>query len=220
MNDYSESQSSPAVYHARRGLRIAPRRWPVRRLSSSARRLRTPAGKSPYGAASQILDNLQIPVYTAIMQKQDTQPDRDVYTRVAALCTCTNLRRTSRVITQLYDAFLQPSGLLATQFTLLTAIAAYGPIALTPLAEGLAMDPTTLARNLKPLERDRRVAISTGQDRRTRVVRITEQGLDALSKALPLWEEAQARVISQMGENRWRTILGDWTEMVALVHQR
>jgi DNA-binding MarR family transcriptional regulator len=44
--------------------------------------------------------------------------------------------------------------LRATQFLPLGAIGKHDSIAVTPLAEQLAMDPTTLARNLKPLERE------------------------------------------------------------------
>jgi DNA-binding MarR family transcriptional regulator len=166
------------------------------------------------------LDNQKIPVYTAFMPTQTTRLKQDIYNRVATQCTCSNLRMASRAITQLYDEILQPSGLLATQFRLVGAIAANGSIALTPLAEQLGMDPTTLARNLKPLERDGMIDISTGDDRRTRMLKITAKGQDALTKALPLWEEAQAWVISQLGEDRWRMMLGDWSNLVTLIRQR
>jgi DNA-binding MarR family transcriptional regulator len=154
------------------------------------------------------------------MQNQKPQPDPDVYNRVVTMCINANLRKMSRIITQLYDEFLQPSGLLGTQFRLLGAVASRSPIALAPLAEELTLDPTTLARNLKPLERDGMVEISIGEDRRTRLVKITEKGQDALRKALPLWEEAQAWVISQFGEDRLRGMLADWNELVSLVRQR
>jgi DNA-binding MarR family transcriptional regulator len=139
---------------------------------------------------------------------------------VVALCTNANLRKTSHTITQLYDEFLQPSGLLGTQFRLLGAVASKGATALTPLAKELGLDPTTLARNLKPLTREGLVEISIGEDRRTRMVEITEKGQKALLKALPLWEEAQAWVISRLGEDRWQAMLADWAELVSLVRQR
>jgi DNA-binding MarR family transcriptional regulator len=154
------------------------------------------------------------------MQQQTSHQKQAVYQQVATLCTCGNLRTTARVITQLYDEFLQPSGLLVTQFKLLGALAAHGSIALSPLADLLALDPTTLARNLKPLERDGLVDISVGEDRRMRMVRLTERGQDTLDKALPLWEEAQAWVISQIGQERWHVMLNDWAALVALAHQR
>jgi DNA-binding MarR family transcriptional regulator len=154
------------------------------------------------------------------MPKQNPQPDQDVYNRVVTMCINANLRKMSRIITQLYDEMLQPSGLLGTQFRLLGAVASRSPIALAPLAEELTLDPTTLARNLKPLERDGMVEISIGEDRRTRMVKITEKGQEALGKALPLWEEAQAWVISQLGEDRLRGMLADWNELVSLVRRR
>ncbi len=154
------------------------------------------------------------------MHHQASQLNQAVYQQVATLCTCGNLRTTARVITQLYDEFLQPSGLLVTQFKLLGALAAHGPIALSPLAQQLALDPTTLARNLKPLARDGLVDISVGEDRRTRMVHLTGRGQDALAKALPLWEEAQAWVIGRLGQERWHAMLGDWAVLVSLAHQR
>jgi DNA-binding MarR family transcriptional regulator len=166
------------------------------------------------------LDTYQIAVYTGIMNHQTSQPKQAVYQQVATLCTCGNLRRAARVITQLYDDMLRPSGLLVTQFKLLGALAAHGSMALSPLAEQLALDPTTLARNLKPLERDGLVAIAVGADRRTRLVRLTERGQGALEKALPLWEEAQAWVINQMGQERRHTMLDEWAALVALAQQR
>ncbi len=108
---------------------------------------------------------------------------------------------------------------MITQFKLLGAVAAHDAIALSPLAEHLDLDPTTLARNLQPLVRDGLVVISPGKDRRTRLVRITQRGREALDTALPLWENAQAWIIGQLGEERWRAMLGDWTSLVALAHQ-
>jgi DNA-binding MarR family transcriptional regulator len=154
------------------------------------------------------------------MQSQKLQPGPDAYKRVVSSCINANLRKTARAITQLYDEFLQPSGLLGTQFRLLGAVASNGPIALAPLAEELTLDPTTLARNLKPLEREGFVEISAGEDRRTRMVKITEKGQEALLKAFPLWEEAQAWVIGQVGEDHWRSMLADWNELVSLAQKR
>jgi DNA-binding MarR family transcriptional regulator len=165
------------------------------------------------------LDTYQISVYTGSMHQQTAHQKQAVYQQVATLCTCGNLRMAARVITQLYDAFLRPSGLLVTQFKLLGALAAHGSMALSPLADLLALDPTTLARNLKPLARDGLVDISIGADRRMRMVRLTEQGQDTLAKALPLWEEAQAWVINQIGQERWHTMLDDWAALVALAQQ-
>ena len=67
-----------------------------------------------------------------------------------AACACANLRKAARVVTQAYDKALKPTGLRATQFTVIATLATEGDAPLTRLAEALVMDRTTLTRNLKP----------------------------------------------------------------------
>jgi DNA-binding MarR family transcriptional regulator len=139
--------------------------------------------------------------------------------QVGMLCTCFNLRKASRVVTQFFDQMLEPSGLLVTQFTILVAIALSGSGSINELAQGLAMDRTTLTRNLKPLERQGLVQIESGQDRRTRIVRLTDAGQTALTTALPLWQQAQACIVEQLGQTRWSVLLSHLNETTALVRQ-
>ena len=153
------------------------------------------------------------------MQEQNTQLDMVKLGIVANTCACFNLRKASRRVTQLYDEILQPSGLLATQFTLLVAIALAGSVTITHLAEELVMDRTTLTRNLKPLERQGLIEIAPGQDQRTRVVTLTASGREALVKAIPLWEQAQASVVEGLGQNRWSTLLSNLSDTVLLTHK-
>lgn len=153
------------------------------------------------------------------MKEQTTQLDGVKLGIVANTCACFNLRKASRTVTQLYDEILQPSGLLATQFTLLVAIAIAGSVTITRLAEKLVMDRTTLTRNLKPLERQGLIEIAPGQDQRTRVVTLTASGREALAKAIPLWEQAQASVVEGLGQNRWSTLLSNLADTVLLAHK-
>lgn len=80
------------------------------------------------------------------------------------------------------------------------------------------MDRTTLTRNLKPLERQGLIEIKPGQDQRTRVVALTAEGCEALAKAIPLWEQAQARIVEGLG-HRWSTLLSDLSDTVLLAHK-
>ncbi len=146
---------------------------------------------------------------------RDPKFDRGI-ARVAATCTCGNLRRAMRAVTQAYDAALQPSGLRATQFNVLVAIAHVGRPTLTRLAEALVMDRTTLSRNLQPLERDGLVATAAGGDHRTREIRLTPRGRKALERALPLWELVQKRMREGLGRKRWQGLTGDLDMAVAL----
>lgn len=127
--------------------------------------------------------------------------------QIVAECTCFHLRRTARVVTQIFDEYLAPGGLKATQFTLLVALARSGSAAVTALSRALGMDRTTLTRNLKPLQRQGWVEIVTGEDRRTRAIRLTGAGRKALGQASPLWQSAQREVVRRIGKPRWRDLM-------------
>lgn len=129
---------------------------------------------------------------------------------------CAGVRRAGRALTTLYDEFLAPSGLRVTQFSLLAGLASVDGATLTCLAAATVMDRTTLTRNLAPLVRDGLVTIARGEDRRTRVVRITPAGRAAVERALPHWRAAQRRVRSALGDERFGALLG---ELEALVEQ-
>ena len=68
-------------------------------------------------------------------------------------CVCNTLRMVSRVVTQLYDDCLRPSGLRVTQFSILATVARLGEASLKQLEHELAIDQTTLTRSLTLLER-------------------------------------------------------------------
>ncbi|HEV2357439.1 MAG TPA: MarR family winged helix-turn-helix transcriptional regulator [bacterium] len=135
--------------------------------------------------------------------------DRRQWKRIAAECACVNLRKTARCVTQFFDEALTPSGLRATQFTVLVAVALADPPTMTRIAEALVMDRSTLTRNLRPLERAGLVKTAGGEDRRTRFVTLTSRGRERLTAALPLWERVQNHVVRGIGVPRWHDILGD-----------
>jgi DNA-binding MarR family transcriptional regulator len=118
------------------------------------------------------------------------------------VCLCTNLRRATRAISNLYDAALAPSGIKITQFSLLRAVERNEPVAITALADEMALDRTTLARNLAPLERDRLVELAPGSDQRVTEVRLTRAGRNKIAAALPLWKKTQADVGRLLSDGR------------------
>ena len=147
-------------------------------------------------------------------------PGRAELAEVAAGCACRNLRRTARAVTQLYDKTLRPSGLRITQFTLLVAVGLNEPVPITRLADALDLDRTTLARDLKPLTERGLVQIAAGEDRRMRVVRLTSQGRQAVGRAYPLWQRAQARIVEGSGPDRWQAVASGLEEVAALAVTR
>ena len=126
-----------------------------------------------------------------------------------ANCTCFNLRKAARTVTQLYDEALRPTGLRATQVTLLIAVGQAGPITMKDLARFLAMDRTTLTRNLKPLLDQGLVTTAEAEDRRHRPIALTARGQDVLAEALPYWREVQTRIAKELGHDRWARLIGD-----------
>ncbi len=118
------------------------------------------------------------------------------------VCLCTNLRQATRAISNMYDVALASSGLKITQFSLLRAVERNEPIAISALAEEMALDRTTLARNLSPLERDGLLELKPGSDQRVTEVRLTRAGREAIVAALPLWKKTQADVARLMKNGR------------------
>jgi DNA-binding MarR family transcriptional regulator len=136
--------------------------------------------------------------------------------QIGRSCACYNLRRAARATTRLYDDFLKPSGLRTTQYSVLMAAKLRGPVTLTKLAEITITDRTTLTRNLTVLEKKGLVASEPGEDRRERLVTLTEQGEEALVAAIPLWEAAQAHIEQGLGGERVGSLLKDLSAIVSI----
>lgn len=135
------------------------------------------------------------------------QPNLTQLTPIAATCACFHLRKASRAVTQLFAENMTSTGLQGTQFTILVAVAIAGSSAISDLAEGLAIDRTTLTRALKPLVKRGLVVVEPGKDRRIKVVSLTPEGYTVMSQAIPFWQEAQARVVENLGEEKWNILL-------------
>jgi DNA-binding MarR family transcriptional regulator len=121
---------------------------------------------------------------------------------MTADCLCFRARRVSRALTRMYDEALRPLGLQATQLTLLNAVTMCGESGapMGRLADVLAMDATTLSRNLRPLEKAGLVRMERlPADRRVRLALLTPAGQGMVEAALPLWTRAHERVVAALG---------------------
>lgn len=131
-------------------------------------------------------------------------------------CTCFNLRKAARVVTQIFDNAMRSINLRATQFTLLALAFAHGPITVTRLSDEMVADRTTLSRNLNPMEKSGLIRIEQGDDKRTRIVVITDSGRRKLEEAYPLWEKAQREIKEAMGADKWGSLISNASELVRL----
>ena len=135
-------------------------------------------------------------------------------------CTCFNLRKASRVLTQVYDDNMRLTGLRVTQFALLIHAQAMGPVVLSKLADVMLTDRTTLARNLDVLEKNGLVRVEDGDDRRTRIVSITDDGRKKLAEAFPHWKRTQDELKEMIGRDEWSAMVSRLSRMVYQIQER
>ena len=156
------------------------------------------------------VDKGKICVYTHSMENETQPLDALALAEVKTTCLCLNIRKMARVLTHHYEAHLQTADLRSTQFSLLVAIALARKVPLTRLAEAVAMDRTTLTRNLKPLERQHLITVETSpEDRRVRVITLTPQGYQKVNDALPHWKQAQSQMMALLGSQQSQALLID-----------
>ncbi|MEK7943382.1 MarR family winged helix-turn-helix transcriptional regulator [Pigmentiphaga sp. YJ18] len=119
----------------------------------------------------------------------------DTTQEVRDTCLCLHVQRAARALAKRFDDALRPAGLTNGQFSLLMALNRPQPPSIAPVATLLAMDRTTLTAALKPLERDGMVRIEIDpDDRRSRLLVLTDAGHLALARALPIWLATHADV--------------------------
>ena len=128
-------------------------------------------------------------------------------------CLAGRIRILSRSVTGIYDESLRPLGLKVTQMSILVVAAQMGDVSPGRLAERLAMDKSTLSRNVERLERQGWLAVLEGEDERSHFLQVTARGQKLLEEAYPLWQQAQEQTEALLGE-RGATAICRMTERV------
>jgi DNA-binding MarR family transcriptional regulator len=110
-------------------------------------------------------------------------------------CLCLHMQRAARALARRFDEALRPFELTNGQFSLLMSLNRPEPPSMGPVASLLAMDRTTLTAALKPLERRGLVKVLRDQsDRRTHLLKLTDNGRSLLARALPVWKSTHDEV--------------------------
>jgi DNA-binding MarR family transcriptional regulator len=115
-------------------------------------------------------------------------------------CYCAAARVIARKTTSIYDDALAPAGVNLAQYSLLRKIEWGVSPSLTELARLAELDRSTIGRNVRVLERMELASLSAAEDQREAVVRLTPKGAETLRLARPLWDGAQDRVETTLGE--------------------
>ncbi len=134
-------------------------------------------------------------------------------------CHCQALRQAARRASAFYDAALAPLGLRVSQFGILARLSRNGPRGIQALAAELAMDRTTLGRNIRPLERDGLLcATADPADGRSRLLSVTPRGAALVEAAWPSWNAAQAGFESRYGAVPAAELHAALQRVVAMLH--
>ena len=135
------------------------------------------------------------------------------------LCHCQTLRQAARRVSALYDAAMAPLGLRVSQFSILSCLRSGGPRGIQSLAAELAMDRTTLGRNIRPLERDGLLAaVPDPDDKRARLLSLTPTGADLVARAMPVWRQAQGEYEALYGAEPAAALRTALVDVVAVLH--
>lgn len=114
-------------------------------------------------------------------------------------CLCLFVQRAARALARRFDDALRPVGLTNGQFSLMVALNRPKPPSIGSVANLLAMDRTTLTAALKPLQRRGLVEVEIDpDDRRSRLLRLTQAGMAHLVEALPIWERTHAETEARL----------------------
>jgi len=111
----------------------------------------------------------------------------------------------ARAVTAVYDRFLAPAGLPASQLAVLWCVAAREPLPMREIGEVLVMDKTTVSRNLAGLAAEGLVVSRHAPDARVKLVSCTPKGRRRFRSALPKWRAAQAWVSRRVGAHGFGT---------------
>ena len=132
-------------------------------------------------------------------------------------CACANLRRAARLVTQLYEDAIRPTGMTGPQFTLLQALKLAPGISQKQLGEILGTESTTLTRTLALVDERGWLSAEPAADRRALRLSLTKAGEREYERALPYWQSAQKRFKHALGDAKWNGLIDALVETVEAV---
>lgn len=128
------------------------------------------------------------------MRERDDDPGREACLAMSRSCLSWNLRKTERIVTRHYDAYLADAGVTAVQLPMLATIASAPEPSFRFLSEQLDLDRSTLSRNLNLLQRMGLVKIGPSSGPKPGPISLTRKGRDTLRRAHERWLAAQREI--------------------------
>jgi DNA-binding MarR family transcriptional regulator len=119
--------------------------------------------------------------------------------KIEGVCVGGCVRKLNRMVTGVYDRALASSGLKTSQFSVLVAVANREKARPAELIKALQLDESTLSRNVERMCAKGWLRLTSGDDRRSHTIELTDKGQALLRKSLPAWQQAQDEITKRLG---------------------
>ena len=118
-------------------------------------------------------------------------------------CLFTNIRKTSRNISNIYKSYIKQSGLTINpnQVSILVASSLLEYPSISEISKNLSMERTTLLRNFNVMKNLGLIEIYATSGNRQKLAKLTKEGEDTLSRIYPFWKMAQDKIKEVMGDD-------------------
>jgi DNA-binding MarR family transcriptional regulator len=123
-------------------------------------------------------------------------------------CLTHGLMRAARSLSRGFEAAAVAHGMSAGQFTALAMFSGHGSMTVSQIAAAVAVDRTTMTRNLAVMAAKGWIAEADAEDRRERAWALTEAGRKALNEVMPIWQDWQAKLVAKLGAEGAGGLLG------------
>ncbi|WP_336065203.1 MarR family winged helix-turn-helix transcriptional regulator [Nitratireductor rhodophyticola] len=130
-------------------------------------------------------------------------------------CLLLNTVMAARAMTRRYDERLKPYGVSVIQFSVLMVLRAGRDEPVSRMAERVAMDRTTLLRNLELLVRRGLVRTEPALKGNGRRFLLSGKGAALVEELVPHWRSAQAEVRALLGEDDSDRVLAALKQLTA-----
>lgn len=117
-------------------------------------------------------------------------------------CHCLKMRRSAENIVGFYDRMLAPAGVTLRQYSLLSAIAEQDGCSIRELGDATLLERSTLARSLKPLEKEGLVEDRRAKGSRNSELYLTAKGQHICRDAAWRWKNAQHAFEEKIGAEK------------------
>ena len=107
-------------------------------------------------------------------------------------CTCFNLRKMARELTNNYNNALKAYGINSTQVPILTIINIYNQIEISKIAALLNLDSSTLRRNSAILVKKKLIKV-VKRGANGNLLKLSTHGYRKLKEILPIWKKSNQK---------------------------